>query len=178
MRAIRPAPLILVVALAALMVALTAFPANAQSNTPTEVPSNWVLTPSGLSVGDEYRLLFATSGRRNAESSSIGTYNTFVQNAAASGHTAIQGYSSGFRVVGSTEAVDARDNTSTTYTSSNKGVPIYWLGGNKLADNYEDFYDGTWDDETNSKDEDGSNVSLSAYPNNPAALRAMRAQAK
>ena len=167
MRAIRPVPLILVVALAALMVALTVFTTNAQSNTPTEVPSNWVLTPAGLSVGDEYRLLFATSGRRNAESSSIGTYNTFVQNAAASGHTAIQGYSSGFRVVGSTEDDDARDNTSTTYTSSNKGVPIYWLGGNKLADQYQDFYDGTWDDETNSKDEDGSNVSLSGTFNRP-----------
>ena len=39
-------------------------------------------------------------------------------------------------------AKDARDNTSTTYTSSDKGVPIYWLGGAKVADEYEDFYDG------------------------------------
>ena len=31
------------------------------------------------------------------------------------------------------------------YTSSNKGVPIYWLRGNRVADEYEDFYDGSWD---------------------------------
>ena len=156
MRAIRPVPLILVVALAALMAALTVFTANAQSNTPTEVHGNWALVPSGLGPGDSFRLLFITSGTRDGTSSSIGTYNTFVQNAAASGHTAIRGYSSGFRVVGSTAAVDARDNTSTTYTSSNKGVPIYWLGGNKLADNYQDFYDGSWDDEVNATNASGT----------------------
>ena len=142
MRTIRPTPLILVVALAALMVALTVFTANAQSNTPTDVPLNWALTPSGLEKGDEFRLLLATSGVSDATSSSISTYNTFVQNAAAGGHADIQEYSSGFRVVGSTEGDDARDNTDTRYTSSDKGVPIYWLGGNKVADNYEDFYDG------------------------------------
>ena len=53
---------------------------------------------------------------------------------------AIQAYSSQFRVVGSTAAVDARDNTNTTGT----GVPIYWLNGGKVADNYADFYDGSW----------------------------------
>ena len=141
MRAIRPAPLILVVALAALTVALTVFPASAQSNTPTDVSSNWELTPSGLEHGDEFRLLFVTAGTRNGTSGSISTYNTFVQNAAASGHTAIQGYSSGFRAVGST------DDT---------GVPIYWLGSNRLADDYEDFYDGDWDDEVNATKESGT----------------------
>ena len=168
MRAIRPVPLILVVALAALMAALTAFPANAQSNTPTEVPSNWVLVPDGLDEGDEFRLLFVTSGTRNATSSRISTYNNFVQNAAANATVGedddpapISAHSAGFRVVASTEDDDARDNTSTRYISSNKGVPIYWLGGNKLADNYEDFYDGDWDDEAGRKEENGdSNNSL------------------
>ena len=54
---------------------------------------------------------------------------------------AIWPYSDQFRVVGSTRAVDARDNTNTTGT----GVPIYWLNGNKVADNYADFYDDSWD---------------------------------
>ena len=54
---------------------------------------------------------------------------------------AIRPYSSQFRVVGSTAAVDARDNTNTTGT----GVPIYWLNGGKVADNYADFYDGSWE---------------------------------
>ena len=48
------------------------------------------------------------------------------------------------------------DNTGTTYTSSDKGVPIYWLGGNKVADDYEDFYDGDWDEEASTRDEAGS----------------------
>ena len=52
--------------------------------------------------------------------------------------------------------MDARDNTYTTYTSSDKGVPIYWLNGNKVVDQYEDFYDGSWDEEANRKDEDGN----------------------
>ena len=144
-----------------LALALTVFTANAQSNMPTDVPSDWALIPSGLSNGDEFRLLFITSGTRNAESSNISTYNTFVQNAAADAivgdddPTPIRAYSSGFRVVGSTEDDDARDNTATTYTADDQGVPIYWLGGNRLADDYADFYDGTWDAEINATNASG-----------------------
>ena len=122
----------------------------------TVVPADWSLIPSGLSHGDEFRLLFVSSTGRNASSDSIATYNTWIQNRAAAGHTDIQDYSSTFTAVGSTAAVDARDNTHTTYTSSDKGVPIYWLNGNKVADHYEDFYDGDWDEEANRKEEDGT----------------------
>ena len=128
---------------------------------PTEVPSTWSLIPSGLGEGDEFRLLFVSSTTRNAASASISTYNTWIQNQAAAGHTDIQDYSDTFRVVGSTAAVDARDNTYSTYTSSDKGVPIYWLNGNKVVDQYEDFYDGGWDDEANMKTEDGDSTSPS-----------------
>ena len=69
--------------------------------------------------------------------------NTFVQTTAKAGHSAITDSCGNlFTVVGSTATVDARDNTGTTGT----GVKIYWLNGNKLADNYVDFYDGGWDD--------------------------------
>ena len=78
-----------------------------------------------------------------------------MQNLAAAGHADIRAYSSGFRVVGCTADTDARDNTGTTGT----GVPIYWLNGIKVADNYADFYDGSWDDEANAKDESGNNRS-------------------
>ena len=81
-----------------------------------------------------------------------------MQSAAAAGHAAIQDYSAGFRVVASTAAVDARDNTASTGT----GHPIHWLGGSKVADSYADFYDGTWDDEANSTDESGSARLLTA----------------
>ena len=126
---------------------------------PTEVPSTWSLIPSGLGVGDEFRLLFVSSTTRNATPTGISTYNTWIQNQAAAGHTDIQDYSDTFRVVGCTAAVDARDNTRTTYTSSDKGLPIYWLNGNNLADDYEDFYDGDWDDQANPKTEAGSSTS-------------------
>ena len=91
-------------------------------------------------------------------STDIADYNTFVQTRAAAGHADIQAYSGGFRVVGCTADTDARDNTSTTYTTTDKGVPIYWLNGAKAADQYEDFYDGSWDDEVNDKNESGTDA--------------------
>ena len=121
------------------------------------VPSNWTLKPTALAAGARFRLLFLSSTRRNASSTDIATYNTFIQTRAAAGHTDIRAYSASFRVVGCTAAVDARDNTKTTYTTTDKGVPIYWLNGAKAADQYEDFYDGSWDDEANDKNESGTN---------------------
>ena len=119
----------------------------------TPVLNDWSLKPSGLGVGDEFRLIFLSSTKRNASSDSIGAYNTFVQNRAEAGHDDIQAYSDGFTAVGCTADDDARDNTATTYTSSDKGIPIYWLNGNKAADEYEDFYDGSWSNEANDKNE-------------------------
>ena len=120
---------------------------------PTVVPNNWSLIPTGLSTGDKFRLIFLSSTKRDGSSTDIATYNTFVQTRAAAGHTDIQAYSDGFRVVGCTGSVDAVDNTGTTGV----GVPIYWLNGNKVADDYADFYDGDWDDEANDKNELGGN---------------------
>ena len=139
-----------------LALAALATPALAQ----TRVPEEWSLTPTGLTTGDQFRLLFMTSRKitSNTASSDIASYNTFVQNLAAAGHAGIRAYSSVFRVVGCTSAVDARDNTSTTYTSTAKGDSIYWLNGNKVVDNYEDFYDGSWDDEANDKNESGTDA--------------------
>ena len=118
-----------------------------------EVPANWSLKPTGRAAGDQFRLLFLSSTKRNGSSTDIATYNTFVQERAAAGHADIRTYSAGFRAVGCTSDVDARDNTRTTGT----GVPIYWLNGAKAADNYADFYDGSWDDEVNDKNESGTN---------------------
>ncbi len=141
--------------------------APAEELAETTVPADWGLIPSGLGAGDRFRLIFISSGTRNATATAIGDYNTFVQTAASNGHTDIQSHSSTFRVVGSTADVDARDNTATTYTADDKGVAIYWLGGAKVADEYEDFYDGTWDDEANAKDESGSDRSTSLDTDKP-----------
>lgn len=51
------------------------------------------------------------------------------------------GFAPQFRALAFTATVDARTNTATTGT----GVPIYWLGSDKAAKNYPNFYDGSWD---------------------------------
>ena len=97
----------------------------ASATTWTAVPTYWGLIPTGLTVGDSFRLLFLSSTKRNASSSSIGDYNTFVQDRAAAGHADIQAYSDGFKVVGCTASTDARDNTETTNHSNT--CPLYGL---------------------------------------------------
>ena len=129
----------------------------------TEVASGWSLAPSGLAGGDAFRLLFVSSGTRDATSTDIGDYNTFVQTAAAAGHADIRAYSAGFRAVASTADADARENTGTSYTDGQKGPPIYWLGGAKLADDYENLYDGKWDEEETGRDEAGASVTYGRY---------------
>ena len=127
------------------------------------VPEDWPLLPAGLGAGDRFRLLFVAPAR-NAVSTGIAAYNRHVQDAAAAGHAAVRPYGDGFRVLGSTVDVDARVNTGTT---GNGGVRIYWLGGNKVADNNRDFYDGGWDDEGNARDAGGGSAfvySANTYP--------------
>ena len=58
----------------------------------TRVSNNWSLTPSELGARDQFRLLFLSSTTRNATSSDITDYNTFIQTRAAAGHTDIQAY--------------------------------------------------------------------------------------
>ena len=113
-----------------------------------EVPADWELIPegAGLKGGDRFRLMFITSESRDANSDKIEDYNQFVQQAAAGGHSDIQEYSSDFRVLASTVAVDAIDNTGTNWTETNPGLPVYWLKGTRVADDYRDLYDGEWDD--------------------------------
>ena len=144
----------LTVVLLAAFAALLAPPPVVQAQ--TAVPPDWSLIPSELGPSDTFRLVFLSSTKRNASSTDIADYNTFVQDRAAAGHVDIQAYSSGFRAVGCTADTDALDNTATNYTASDKGVPIYWLNGAKADDDYEDFYDGSWDEEVNDKNESGN----------------------
>ena len=116
-----------------------------QALTETEVPFGWALTPEGLIGGQPFRLLFLTD-TESPTSTDIDVYNEFVQAQAAAGHADILDANQ-FRVLGSTADDDARDNTETT--SSDTDAPIYWLNGAKVADNYADLYDGTWDEEAN-----------------------------
>ena len=99
-----------------------------------DIPFNSSLVPAGIAIGDGFRLLFVTSGKRKATSADIADYNDFVQRAAASGHADIQDYSGQFQALASTASrtvdsveipgVDARDNTATNPDEDGTGVPI------------------------------------------------------
>ena len=139
--------------LAALLLIFTfgvfAVPTSHAQTTQT-VSANWGLIPSGINIGGSFRLLFVTNDTRDAASSDINDYNTFVQAqaAAATGSGApITTFSAEFRSLISTAAVDARDNTATNRVkaSPDPDAPIYWLNGARVANNYGDFYDGDWD---------------------------------
>ena len=111
------------------------------------VLEDWPLIPSDLEPGDTFRLLFMTSTRHDATPTDIEDYNEHVQLAAASNQAqvAIKKYAGGFKVVGCTTSVTARANTASE--ASDPDAPIYWLNGVKLADDYADFYDNTWDNQ-------------------------------
>ena len=119
------------------------------------------LVPDGTMIGVGFRLLFVTSGEIYPTSSDIDVYNQFVQDAVAGGHADIQDYRSLFRALASTASVSALDNTATRYTSSNLGVPIWWLNGANVADDYRDFYDDSWDQGDPGSNETGSEVDFS-----------------
>ena len=123
-----------------------------------EILSTSSLVPTGINAGDGFRLLFVTSQTRDATSTDIDHYNEFVQTSAAAGHEDIQPYSALFRALGSTSDVDAIDNTATTHTTAQPGVPIWWLNGPEAADDYGDFYDGSWDNRDPGRNESGSEV--------------------
>ena len=90
---------------------------GAQSTATVGLIDNEVLmgsdaVPASLNVGDEFRLLFVTSGERDPASSDIADYNAFVQNAAAAeGRAGIRAYSLQFQVLGSTSDVDCASTT-------------------------------------------------------------------
>ena len=128
--------------------------ATAGSDGSYEVPDEWSLKPSSVGYGGKFRLLFLTSTTTNSTSADIATYNTFVQSRAKAGHAAISDACGDlFKAVASTSAVDARANTDTE--SGDTAASIWWLGGAKAADDYTDFYDGSWDDQS-SRNESGS----------------------
>ena len=135
---------------------------SAQANSPGcsradgnyQAHEDWALTPSTLDHGDKFRLLFASSTNRNARDEGNAPYNTFVRNRAKAGHAGIaDGCASKFNALISTRYGDsAKTNTGTG--SSDTDASIWWLAGEKVADDYADFYDGSWDSR-NHKNESG-----------------------
>jgi hypothetical protein len=102
-----------------------------------------VTVPTSLAPGSQYRLAFVTSGARDATSSDIATYNSFV-NAAANAVPQLAALGSTWTAIASTATVNAHDNTNTN-PASFAGVPIFLLNDTKLADNNADLWSGGGD---------------------------------
>ena len=100
-----------------------------------------LVPPAGLNPGDRYRLVFVTSTQRDATSSDIEDYNNFVT-AAAEAVPELAALGTTWKAIGSTETVDARDNTETNPLLDGVGVPIFRVDGVQVADNNADLWDG------------------------------------
>ncbi|TWU08112.1 PEP-CTERM sorting domain-containing protein [Stieleria varia] len=101
-----------------------------------------VTRPTGLNLGDQYRLAFVTSVGRDASSANIADYNTFVSNVANS-VPALAALGTSWNTIASTSTVDARDNTGTNPLTSDPSVPIYLLNDTLLATGNSDLWDGS-----------------------------------
>ena len=128
------------------------------------VPADWALKPADLAAGEQFRLMFVSSTTRDALSTDIADYNTFVSTRAAAGVTAMQTYADDFTALVSTESVNARTNTLTRATDTD--APIYRArsgtvsANDRVADDYADFYDGTWPTSALGYDESGTLVNI------------------
>ena len=114
------------------------------------VTADWSLTPSGLSDGDQFRLIFITGSRHKATSADIAHYDGIVQGRTAGGHTDIQAYGQGFQILGSTATTDARLHTATGNTESGQGweTSTYWLNGGRIATDHDGLWGGEWEHRT------------------------------
>ncbi|MEM8562572.1 MAG: hypothetical protein AAGF57_10080 [Pseudomonadota bacterium] len=92
-----------------------------------------------LNPGDLYRVMFVGTTPTSVFSTDVEDYNAVAQADGANGSvTAPLGLS--WKVVGSTETVDARDNTATV--PSNELVTIFNTIGEIVATSYADLWDG------------------------------------
>ena len=127
--------------------------------TRASVPHDWDLRPPGIVTGTTFRLLIVTSTTRVASSGDIAVYDAHVRAALADpalGHADIRDYSPLFEALAGTEDGAApKSHTDTDPGSDGPGEQIWWLNGPKAADDYADFYDGSWDHSNPARTEAG-----------------------
>lgn len=109
-----------------------------------QVNADIVTVPPGLDPGDEYRLVFITKDKTfTATSPNIGDYDAWVTSQADT-QAALVALGTTWRVIGSTASVSAKFHTDTDDSPAGpNGVPIYRLDGVRIADNYDDLWDGS-----------------------------------
>jgi hypothetical protein len=106
-----------------------------------------IYQPAGLNRGDPYRLVFITGGLIEPRSSSLQVYNNFVAAEAALPNSLVRGLNTGWSAIVSNSTTAARTNTNTDPSPAGpNGVPLFLVDGQtRIADNYDDLWDGTID---------------------------------
>ena len=108
--------------------------------TPGTLAGNNPATGAPWALGDTYRFAFITSTMPGATLSTIAEYNLLVQTLANASPLGLSGAT--WKVIGSTDAVDARDNTSTNPNEDGTGEAIFLLDGSTVvANDYVDLWD-------------------------------------
>lgn len=140
------------------------FSYNNASDTFT-VPEDWPYTPADLKPGEQFRLMFAESLITLPLSDGITNFNLLtVFNLNNVIIFADHSYHTHFKALINTRDTSIWDNTDTGYDYSGQGPPIYWVNGDRVADDYADFYDGDWPHNDHSvKKADGSTQLFSKY---------------
>lgn len=112
----------------------------------TTVMAGPITEPGGLSNGDQYRLVFVTSGTISGTSSTIGTYDTHVNNNLSAELTALGTTWQALLSTGGNDAADAaRNHTNTVPGTDGTGIAIYNLQGTQLATSYATLWDNGLD---------------------------------
>lgn len=94
------------------------------------------LHPGELGLGDQYHLVFVTSGTRNATSSSLSDYNSFVQSQAQSSSLALP--TATWKAIASTQTENAIMNVGST------SGPVYLVDASTVVSNsIANLFDGS-----------------------------------
>jgi hypothetical protein len=126
-KAVRPRPVLPVVAMAIVALFGPATPAQAGP----------IFIPSGLAPGSTYYLAFVTAGTTTTDSSNIDDYDAYVT-AQANMSPTLAALGTTWKVIGSTPTVDAVTHIGVT-------GPVYLLGGARIATGSADLFDGMID---------------------------------
>ena len=97
-----------------------------------------IFVPDGLSPGDSYHFAFVTDSSYTVDYDPISTFNNRVTDQAGLSGAITEDWNINWNLIGSTDSVDARDNAIVS-------GPVFLLDGTKIADDYNDMWDGNLD---------------------------------
>ena len=112
----------------------------------------------------QFHFVFVTSTwNAGAESTDIEDYNTLVNHVANSSGSLVEGRWNGWKIIGSTATVNARDNTGTVPGVGGQ-YPIYRLDRALFFNDYAEMWSGVYPHSTPRVDEKGNNPVIAGCP--------------